>query len=185
MRKVQFYGAVSLDGYLATKDHDLTWLSDASEADPDGMAEIAKTMKTFMEAVDTAIMGRSTYDFVRAQDDSFVVNPYRANTQSIVLTHHTLADEPHIQFTDRSVVELVKTLLNQSGDNIWIVGGSQVLMPLIDAGLVDDLIIQTVPVLLGDGYRLFTESDHQTAFTITDSRSYGSMVETRYHKLDV
>ena len=54
MRKVQFYGAVSIDGCLATKDNRLDWLFQTAGAN-DAPTE------AFMQQVDTAIMGRHTY----------------------------------------------------------------------------------------------------------------------------
>ncbi len=56
MRKVQFYGAISIDGYLATKDNRLDWLFQTPGAN-DAPTE------AFMQQVDTAIMGRHTYEY--------------------------------------------------------------------------------------------------------------------------
>lgn len=54
MRKIIFYGAISLDGYLATKTDDLQWLFDT----PTGKQT---TYEAFYETIDTTIMGRKTY----------------------------------------------------------------------------------------------------------------------------
>ncbi|HAP7587159.1 TPA: dihydrofolate reductase family protein, partial [Enterococcus faecium] len=54
MRKIIFYGAISLDGYLATKTDDLQWLFDT----PTGKQT---TYEAFYETIDTSIMGRKTY----------------------------------------------------------------------------------------------------------------------------
>jgi len=57
-RKVVLYISMSLDGFLATKDDDLSWL-DMVEKEGEDYGYF-----TFNETVDTYIVGRQTYDVV-------------------------------------------------------------------------------------------------------------------------
>lgn len=57
-RKVILYIAMSLDGYIATENNELDWLSIVEVQDEDYGYE------KFVKSVDTVIMGRKTYDKV-------------------------------------------------------------------------------------------------------------------------
>lgn len=57
MRKVVFYGAVSLDGYLAAKNDSLEWLFATDLAG-------TSTYEAFEKQVTTMVMGRVTYEEV-------------------------------------------------------------------------------------------------------------------------
>lgn len=58
MRKVVFYGAMSIDGYLADEQDSLQWLFDTNLAG-------VSTYEAFIEQVDTVVMGKTTYDEVK------------------------------------------------------------------------------------------------------------------------
>ncbi|RRK11369.1 dihydrofolate reductase [Lactiplantibacillus garii] len=178
MRKVQFYGAISIDGYLATKDNRLDWLFKTSGANE------APT-KEFMQQVDTAIMGRHTYEYTMAQTTDQLINPFNPATQNIVMTSKPHAGDVHTQFTNASVTELVRELREKDGGNIWIVGGTGVLMPLLAANLVDELFIQIAPVVLGNGLPLFTAINHQQRFKLVATHQYGQLAEVHFQRLTV
>jgi len=173
MRKVQFYGAVSIDGYLATKDERLDWLFKTEGAEEAPTAD-------FMQQVDTAIMGRHTYEYTMAQTTDQLINPYNPSTQNIVMTTKPHAGDEHTIFTNAELPALVEKLHQENGKNIWIVGGAGVLMPLMTADLIDELYIQIAPVFLGSGISLFGEADYQHRFTLAETNQYGQLAEVHY-----
>ncbi|VDG33423.1 dihydrofolate reductase [Lactobacillus pentosus] [Lactiplantibacillus mudanjiangensis] len=175
MRKVQFYGAVSIDGYLATTDDRLDWLFKTGGADQAPTAE-------FMQAVDTAIMGRRTYEYTMEQTTDQLINPYNPLTKNIVMTSDPQPSTAHTTFTNADITNVVKQLLTEPGQNIWIVGGSGVLMPLLTADLVDELFIQVAPVLLGDGIPLFTKVDYTHRFELVETNHYGQLTELHFQR---
>jgi len=175
MRKVQFYGAMSIDGYLATKDNRLDWLFQTGGADQAPTAD-------FMQAIDTAIMGRHTYEYTMEQTTDQLINPYNPQTQSIVMTSQPTENTEHATFTNADVTTLVSQLKEKPGENIWIVGGSGVLMPLLTADLIDDLYIQIAPVLLGNGIPLFTAVDYSRRFELVATNHYGQLAEVHYQR---
>ncbi|MCT3223661.1 dihydrofolate reductase [Lactiplantibacillus plantarum] len=176
MRKVQFYGAVSIDGCLATKDNRLDWLFKTAGAN-DAPTE------AFMQQVDTAIMGRHTYEYTMEQTTDQLINPYNPATHNIVMTSHPHTGDERTQFTNTPVTKIVEDLRRTAGKNIWIVGGAGVLMPLLAADLVDELYIQIAPVILGDGIPLFKAIDQQQRFELVDTNRYGQLAEVHYQRL--
>ena len=65
---------------------------------------------------------------------------------------------------------------------IWIIGGNTILSPLLDADLVDCLVIQIAPVLLGAGIPLFTQKEVLRRYRLEGVRQYGQFAELAYRR---
>lgn len=146
MRKVIVYIAVSLDGYIAQEDGNIDWLSMVEVPGEDyGYA-------TFYETIDTVVMGRKTYEKVL----SFGI-PYPHSQKQNYIISKTLSGSTNqsIVFFNGDVKTLVTDLKQQDGKNIFIDGGAQLVQSLLKEKLIDNIIISTIPVLLGCGIRLF------------------------------
>lgn len=176
MGKIQFYGAISLDGYLATTSDNIDWLTGL----PNIPADVgAKTLA----AMSTAILGRVTYEAIQTMAPDSPLNPHNPSMTSYVLTSHPQPSQPGYTFTSTDVVTLATQLAQQSG-NVWVVGGRGVLMPLLAANLVDDLFIQIAPVLLGKGKRLFGELAQPQDYQLVTTHQYGPLAEVVYHRVN-
>lgn len=67
--------------------------------------------------------------------------------------------------------------------NIWVVGGNTLLAPLLDNDMVDNIIIQIAPVLLGDGVPLFSQKESLKRFYLKEVKKYGQFAELVYSKI--
>jgi dihydrofolate reductase len=91
-----------------------------------------------------------------------------------VLTHST--EKPprkNVQYIHGDLTEFVSALKQQNGSNIWIFGGASVSNILINANLIDQYIIGFIPVIVGNGVRLFEDGNpltrlHMKECTVTD-----------------
>ena len=72
MGRILFYGAVSLDGYLATKEDSLQWLFDT----PTG---IGTTYEAFYKQIDVTVMGRRTYEEAKKYLETDALYPDKRN----------------------------------------------------------------------------------------------------------
>ena len=61
--------------------------------------------------------------------------------------------------------------------NIWIIGGNTILAPLLERDMVDHLIVQIAPVLLGEGIPLFTQKEGLRRFRLDEVKQYGQFAE--------
>ncbi|KIS03307.1 dihydrofolate reductase family protein [Paucilactobacillus wasatchensis] len=172
MRKVQFYGAISLDGYLATKNHNLQWLLDTAGG------EVAGT-DHFFEQIDTSIMGRKTYDVSKQIANDELLFPDKNN---YVLSKTRQGTEADATYYDGSATKLVRALLQQSGGNIWIVGGGKIVTELLAENLIDEWWIQLAPVLLGEGIRLFPSGDYLDRLKLLGVKQYNQLAELHLQK---
>ena len=78
------------------------------------------------------------------------------------------------------MAEFVKQL--DPGKNIWVVGGNTILAPLLNEDMVDHLVIQVAPVLLGAGIPLFTQKEELRRFKLKEVRQYGQFAELVYDR---
>jgi dihydrofolate reductase len=144
---------MSLDGFI-----------DADRINVDFMDFV--TSATFQEAVEktgAVIMGRRVYDmadpFMWADDD------YEYQTPIFVLTHNPPEKFPEgngkLRFIFVSDVESAATQAREAagGKNVQIIGGASTIQQCLDAGLIDELKLDVMAVLLGDGLRLLENID--------------------------
>lgn len=161
---VFFYGCVTLDGYLAARDHSLNWLCETGSGEETGYGE-------FYSRMDVTLMGRRTFRELERAGNPAAVYPA---TENYVFTHGALSC-PGFTAVSGDPAEFVKGL--DPDRNIWVVGGNTVLAPLLDGDLVDRLIVQVAPVLLGAGIPLFTQREALRRFHLEAVRKYGQFAE--------
>ena len=167
---VFFYGCITLDGYLADKNHGLDWLHQTGSAEETGY-------EAFYQKMDVTIMGRRTFEEIAQMEDAASVYP---TTENFVFTHAASLPQKGFVSVQGDVMEFVKGL--GRGKNIWIVGGNTVLAPLLDADLVDHLIVQIAPVLLGEGIPLFAQKEALRRFHLDEIKRYGQFAELIYSR---
>ena len=167
---VFFYGCVTLDGYLADRDHGLAWLHETGSAEETGYED-------FYRKMDAAIMGKRTFEEVARLEDAASVYP---TTENYVFTHAGSLPQKGFIPVGGDVAEFVSGL--GPDKNIWIIGGNTILSPLLDADLVDCLVIQIAPVLLGAGIPLFTQKEVLRRYRLEGVRQYGQFAELAYRR---
>ena len=158
-RKVIVYIATSLDGYIAKPNDDLSFLSIvAQEGEDYGYADFIKT-------VDTVILGRKTYDWVMTQVPEF---PH-ADKDSFVITRTAKPASGKTNFYTGNLKDLVSGLKNRQGKNIFIDGGAEIVNELLKEDLIDEFIISVIPILVGNGIKLFQDGrpEHQLELIAT------------------
>lgn len=172
--QITLYIAISVDGFVATKDGRVEWLDefegDVEDGDVDGSYE------DFIAGIDCLVMGARTYEQVLSFGDW----PY-AEKPTYVLTHR---DRPrandHITFYAGAVEDLAADLEDQYQD-VWLVGGAAVAQQFLRANRIDELWLSVIPRLLGSGISLFGESWDGRELDLIESTSHVSgIVELRY-----
>ncbi|HEX2969973.1 MAG TPA: dihydrofolate reductase family protein [Bacteroidales bacterium] len=171
-RKVILFIAASSDGYIATQDEDLSFLEIVqSEGEDYGYEE-------FIRNVDTVIMGRKTYDWIMKEVKEY---PH-PDMDSYIITRTPRHDNGRIKFYTGNLKDLIRHLkLNEQGKNIFIDGGAEIIDVLLKENLIDEFIISIVPILLGDGIRLFKDGRPELRLHLLHSKCYGTgLVQLHY-----
>ena len=172
-RKLALYIAMSLDGYIAKPNEDLSWLSMVETEGED------YGYQKFIATVDTIILGRRTYDKVLSMG---IANPY-GDKECYVITRTPREPVGRIRFYSGDLIELVTKLKAEEGGTIFCDGGAQVISMLRQHNLIDEYTISVIPILLGNGIRLFQDGLPEQQLQLVRSESYKSgLVQLHYRK---
>ncbi len=110
-------------------------------------------------------MGRKTYEKIR----SFGVEwPYPNQNCHVITSNNKLEIfSPNTSFSPYDRNEINK-LINQSKNDLWVVGGGQLITKMLDDQLIDELTISLIPVLIGKGIPLIQEIQNDIHLNLSD-----------------
>ena len=168
------YVATTLDGFVARSDHQLDWLMKQNTNGEDHGYE------AFVDSVDGIVMGRGSFENVL----TFGEWPY---PKPVVVMSKTLSDadipgklRDKVRLVDLEPPELMRLLHDEGWSRAYIDGG-KLVQSFIRHGLIEDIVLTTVPILIGDGRRLFGEIDADIDLELISTTSFPSgLVRTSY-----
>jgi dihydrofolate reductase len=149
--KVVYHVAASLDGYIATNDHQLDWLFELGAPDPDPLPE-------FMAEVGAVVMGRNTLDWITRALTQEPEPTWPYSMPTFVATSRPLEPLPgaDVQAVSGAVEEWMPAVAKVAADRlIWLVGGGNLAAAMAERGLLHQMRVTLVPVCLGEGIPLF------------------------------
>jgi dihydrofolate reductase len=145
--RIKLYIATSLDGFIAREDGSIDWLTEYenSPATDYGYSE-------FYASIGTVLMGRKTYEQVLGFGDW----PYgEKNVYVFTRQKEPLHHEKNVEFVSRDIAEFIRQLKEETDQDIWLVGGSQLIKVFPKEDLVQDMIVFVNLIILGNGVPLF------------------------------
>eukprot|EP00929_Paragymnodinium_shiwhaense_P032894 TRINITY_DN18175_c0_g1_i1.p1 TRINITY_DN18175_c0_g1~~TRINITY_DN18175_c0_g1_i1.p1 ORF type:complete len:232 (-),score=45.65 TRINITY_DN18175_c0_g1_i1:255-950(-) len=161
--KASVFIATSEDGFIAKEDGSVDWLNEQNEKVPPG---VDTGFEGFMASVGAIIMGRKTFDSVCglveqygwAYGDTPVV--VLSSSPSSVKIPDSLSERKIsvMQGTPKEVLE--KVAADFGCQDAYVDGGSTI-RGFLAAGVVQRVIITTVPVTLGAGIPLFDDPEQK------------------------
>jgi dihydrofolate reductase len=169
MRSLILYTACSIDNYIAGPQGEIDWLLHDGDYG----------YQAFYERIDTLLMGRNTFDYVARFD------PYPHLDRKNCVFTMTLSGKPedHLQLVAGDPVEFTRKLKEKEGRDIWLVGGGQINGLLMQAGLIDEIILSIHPIVLGRGIRLFAGPVDMQAYRTVSAQHYASgLVQCHFKK---
>lgn len=172
MRKLLLFIATSLDGYIAKPNDDLSFLRLVEKEGEDyGYAE-------FTANIDTIIIGRKTYDYVLKEIGS---SHYDNGERDVfVITRTSRPSTGKTTFYTGNLTELVQRLKSDSGKNIYCDGGAEIINELLQYDLIDEFIVSVIPILLGNGTRLFKDGRPEQQLQLVSSETFDTGL-TQFH----
>jgi dihydrofolate reductase len=172
MRKTILYIACSLDNFIAGPNDNLDFLNAVHKEGEDyGYGEFIKT-------IDTVIMGKRTYDWVMDKVSEF---PH-ADKKTYIITHQDRPSHGNITFYNDSIEKLIHKLKQETGLNIFIDGGAQVVNMMLKQQLIDEMIISVIPVILGNGTRLFQSDNNILKLELVSSKTFDRGLQQLHYR---
>jgi dihydrofolate reductase len=173
MRKVVLGLGISLDGYIARLDGSVDFLFTPKDY----------SMGPFFKIIDTAIMGRKTYEVGLKMGGA---SAFGGSSMTYFVMSRTLppGERGGVIFTDQSPAELIAQFRKHPGKNIWHMGGGELAREFLKADLVDEIYLGVVPVLLGEGLPLFPGRFPQRNFTLLENKSFSKgLIALKYKRV--
>lgn len=173
-RQVIVHIGTSADGYIARPDGDLEWLT--SLPAPPGFYG----MNAFMKSVDTMMLGRKTYDMSLRMGARF-----DARNPHIVFSRHAApAETPSgVRFVNDPIGPFVRSLREQPGKNIWLMGGGELIASFLDEQLIDEFVITMVPVFIGEGISLIARRHRHAPLELLSSERFDNGVVQLHYRV--
>ena len=166
MRKIIYYVASSIDGYIAGVNGEIGLF--AQQKQGEGVQQYLADLQEF----DTVIMGRKTYEF----GYQYGLTPGQLAYPH--MQHYIFSSS--LQFKNKypslHVCELdlgfIQELKSQEGSDIYLCGGGQFAAWLLEKEMIDVVKIKLNPIVLGSGVRLFGHSEKAFTLELKESKRY-------------
>ena len=174
MRTLTLFIAASLDGYIAKPNDDLSFLKLVEKEGEDyGYA-------AFTATIDTIILGRKTYDWVLKEIGSTHYD--NGDRDVYVITRTARPAVGRTTFYTGNLTELVHQLKTKSGKNIYCDGGAEIVNELLKNDLIDEFVISIIPVLVGDGIRLFKDGRPEQQLELISVKTFETGLTQLHYK---
>ncbi|MFJ4684658.1 dihydrofolate reductase family protein [Streptomyces sp. NPDC088789] len=188
MRKLTYYIACSLDGFIGDPTGDATAMM--SYVDEEFLAYLAEefpeTLPTHVRRAtgndhlankhyDTIIQGRGSYDLALQEG---ITSPYAHMRQYVASSTLKESPDPDVEIIGSDVLGWMRELKAEEGGlGIYLCGGARIAGELFPE--VDELVIKTYPVVYGSGMPMFGGVTDLAAFTLGSVRGFGNGVLVR------
>jgi dihydrofolate reductase len=172
MRKVTLGLANSLDNYIARKDGGFDWLHWSKE--------VAEISAKFMKTVDALLIGRKTYEAMLAYGQTsypgvrnyvFSRSKKKRDAMKKSLGARKKKADENVEVVSAEATKFVRELKRQKGRGIVVFGGGELAKSLFEADLIDEVVLNIHPVLLGSGIPLFHEMKRQIDLELLDCKA--------------
>ncbi|WP_405746038.1 dihydrofolate reductase family protein [Streptomyces canus] len=187
MRKLTYFVACSIDGFIGDPDGDASFMY--AFLDEEFLAylttEYPETVATHgrrslgidveNKRFDTVIQGRGSYEVGLKEG---ITSPYSHLREYVASRTLAESPDPHVEIIADDLVGRVRELKAEGGEfGIWLCGGSQLAGELRDE--IDELVIKTYPVVLGSGMPMFAADFAVTGFALDEVRLFDNGVLVR------
>jgi dihydrofolate reductase len=169
MRKIIYFVAISLDGYIASKDGSVDWLF--TDGDYGTTA--------FMKTIDTIFMGRKTYE----QAVGFGLEYFKGKKIYVFTKSKKLKATNGCEIINEDAISFVKRLIRKKGENIWLMGGGEIASTFQKNNLIDEYSLFVHPIVLGKGIPLFKDLPKVSTLRLKSHNKFDSgLVRINYSK---
>jgi dihydrofolate reductase len=189
MRKIHMFMMLSLDGYFEGPNHDLSWHNVDDEFNKFAIDQLNET--------GLILFGRRTYQLMESfwpkaatdpkmSDENLEVARLMNTTPKIVFSRtldkvQETANWKNVRLMRKFDADEVMRLKEQDGKDIWV-GGSDLAVSFVEAGLIDEFRFMISPVTIGKGTPIFKGLKSRLKLELIKTRQFKSGNILLYYK---
>ena len=167
--------ATSLDGYIADKNGGLDWLQSIPNPGNNDMGYVE-----FTNGIDALVMGRTTFETVIGFDV-----PWPYNKPVFVLSNRLKEiPDPHKDkavLVNGTLTEILAQIHQKGYERLYIDGGTTI-RNFLKADLIDEMVLTTIPILLGGGSSLFGALPRKLDFELVGTKTFLNQITQRHYR---
>lgn len=164
--------AMSLNGFVATEDGGEDFIS----------YENWQTFLNLSGESGNVVIGRKTYETVKNWNDKNYSFEDLKNVKKIIISSQNL-NLGNSYAGAKSPEEALEILEKENFKTALIMGGSTVNSSFLKSNLLDEVIINIEPVVIGRGIRIFSEEDFEKELLLLDSRNLDNGIIQLHYKV--
>ncbi|MBI2669091.1 dihydrofolate reductase [Candidatus Woesearchaeota archaeon] len=165
--KVILYAAQTVNGIIARENYDEDFLSHKNW---EVFAELAEDTGCF-------IAGRKTYEEVKKwKDDNFD----SLKARKIIVSRSKTPKLAAGYISARSPKDALHHASELGFTNVLLAGGGTLNSAFMKAGLVDEIIINIEPYVLGKGIRIFSEETFENKLRLMNVKKVNGIIQLQY-----
>ncbi|TAG96150.1 MAG: dihydrofolate reductase [Oscillatoriales cyanobacterium] len=179
MRKLKYYVACTVDGFIAREDGSFDCFPMSGEHFADLFEFFPETWTAHVQKAlgirpenkqfDAVLMGRKTYEIGL---NVGVTNPYPTLKQYVFSRTLKASPDQNVQLVSDDAVGLVRELKQEAGKDIWLCGGGDLAATVVCE--IDEMILKLNPVVIGSGIPVFSRAIEPTNLELTDRKIYSN-----------
>ncbi len=168
-RKIILNLCTSLDSYIEGANGEIDWCFTDQDY---GMTE-------FLNQIDTIFFGRKSYEqLIREMPNAF------SDKKKVVFSKSMNSVKSNLKIIRKDIEREVNEILNSDGKDIWLFGGASLTTDMINANLVDELIISVHPLILGNGKPLFIDIKERGKLSLIDTKTFSTGLVQLFYKIE-
>ncbi len=179
MRKLKYFIACTVDGFIAREDGSFDCFYMQGEHFADLFQFFPETFPVHVQKAlgilpenkqfDAVLMGRKTYEVGLKAG---ITNPYPTLKQYVFSHSMKASPDRNIELVSENAVGFVRELKQETGKDIWLCGGGDLAATVFSE--IDEMIVKLNPVVIGSGIPLFARGIGPTNLELTDRKIYSN-----------
>jgi len=185
MRNIILLAHISLDGFMAGPDGDMSFITMDNE--------IADHIYPLIDSVDTAVYGRTTHQMMAGYWPT-VVDSNEASAHARkharwyvgvdkIVASRTLpvSSDPKVRIVKDDIVDQLAAEKRRTGGDIMIFASPTLVHTLAEHDLIDDWRLNVQPVVVGRGLPLFAHVERRTQLELRSAKTFSTgVIATHY-----
>lgn len=185
MRKIKIYSIVSIEGFGSRPDGSMDWIAEANIP-----REVDFGIHAFYDKIGTVVMTLTHYLSLFSCDllgphikKSCIIVRNRSDFSVSEISNIDYITDSNSDFSE--TVSHLKVLKNTEGDDIWVAGDGKLIIAMLEAGIVDEIIITMIPVSLGKGNRILPADFNEEKWKpVRVDRNENGITQIHYHSME-